>query len=248
MADMESFITDKQFIMQVMSNLNKDYGNTVENRERLINDKNDPLTIEQMCADLSLRHDRLYGTDNAGEFDPDKDGEHALYAGAGRWKGKCNKCGKQGHKAFDCCSNSSNSSSGKGSTGNEGGRNSGKRFKGKCHYCQKIGHRASDFFKKKRDQGGEQANPAKGKTTEKQKVADLVLTVIDKEKVNYLMREPGTEAKVAEAIKYSVYTNHENKECLTCEGCKQYLVKGWCGKEVCSTQIVSNDNDSRSSS
>jgi Holliday junction resolvasome RuvABC DNA-binding subunit len=51
--------------------------------------------------------------------------------------------------------------------------------------------------------------------------------VIDEEEVNYLMREPGIESKIAEAINYSVYTNTENKECLTCEGCKKYLVKGW---------------------
>ena len=111
MRDMESFITDKQFIMHVMNNLNKDYDNTVENLEKLINGKKDPLTIEQMREDLSLKHERLYGTDNAGAFDRDDDGEHALYAGAGRWKGKCNKCGKQGHKGVDC---RSNSSSGKG--------------------------------------------------------------------------------------------------------------------------------------
>jgi hypothetical protein len=66
MGDMESFITDKQFIMHVMNNLNKDYENTVENLEKLINDKKDPLTMEQMREDLSLKHERLYGTDDAG--------------------------------------------------------------------------------------------------------------------------------------------------------------------------------------
>ena len=190
MGDMESFITDKQFIMHVMKNRNKDYDNTAENLEKLINDKKDPLTIDQMCEDLSLKHERLYGTDGAGEFESDDDGKHALYAGAGRWKGKCNKRGKQGHKVVRCCSNSS---SGKGRTGNGGG-NGGNLFEGKCHYFQRTGHRASDCFKKKRDQGGEQqANAAKGKTAEKEEVADVVLTVIDEEEVNYLMCEPYTE-------------------------------------------------------
>jgi hypothetical protein len=82
--EMDSFITDKQFIMHVMNNLNKDYGNTVENLEKMINDRNDPLTIEQMREDLCLKHERLYGTDDAGEFVSDDDGEHALYAGAGK--------------------------------------------------------------------------------------------------------------------------------------------------------------------
>ena len=95
MGDMDNFITDKQFIMHVMNNLNKDYDNTVENLEKLIDGKNDPLTIEQMREDLSLKHERLYGTEDTGEFESDDDGEHALYSGPGRWKRKCNKCGKR---------------------------------------------------------------------------------------------------------------------------------------------------------
>jgi hypothetical protein len=43
-----------------------------------------------MREDLSLKHNRLYGTEDSGEFEPDKNnGKNALYAGAGRWKGKC---------------------------------------------------------------------------------------------------------------------------------------------------------------
>jgi hypothetical protein len=44
MGEMDSFITDKQFIMHVMNNLNKDYDNIVKNLEKLINNCNDPLT------------------------------------------------------------------------------------------------------------------------------------------------------------------------------------------------------------
>jgi hypothetical protein len=121
MGEMDSFITDKHFIMHVRNNLNKDYDNTVKNLEKMINDRNDPLTIEQMREDLCLKHERLYGTDNAGEFESDDDGEHALYAGAGKWKGKCNKCGKQGHKAVDCRSNGVRANKDKA-------RKGGKRF------------------------------------------------------------------------------------------------------------------------
>jgi hypothetical protein len=148
MGDMESFITDKEFIMHVMNNLNKDYENTVKYLEKLINDKNDPLTIEQMRKDLNLKHERLYGTDDNREFKSDDDGEHALYAGAGRWKGKCNKCGKQGLKAVDCRSNRARAN--KAKTSKDGGAR--KRPHGKFHYCQKTGHRASNCFKKKREQ------------------------------------------------------------------------------------------------
>jgi hypothetical protein len=118
-----------------------------------------------------------------------------------------------------------------------------------CHYCQKTGHRASDCFKKKRDQGSEQAKAAKGKTTEKEEVADVVLMVIDEEEANYLKSEPcSTEVETAESINYSVYTNAKNIECLKCEDCKKYLVKGWCGKELCSTQVVGNNNEDNSES
>jgi hypothetical protein len=39
MGEIDSHITDKQFIMHVMNNLNKDYKNAVENLKKLINDK-----------------------------------------------------------------------------------------------------------------------------------------------------------------------------------------------------------------
>jgi hypothetical protein len=40
MGDIESFITDTQFIMQVlMNNLNKDYENTIKNLDKLITTK-----------------------------------------------------------------------------------------------------------------------------------------------------------------------------------------------------------------
>jgi hypothetical protein len=74
-----------------------------------------------------------------------------------------------------------------------------------------------------------------------------VLTVIDEEEVNYLMCEPSTEVEVSDTINYTVYTNAKNIECLTCKGCKKYLVKGWCGKELCSTQVVGEDDESVSS-
>ena len=232
MGEMDSHITDKQFIMHVMNNLNKDYENTVENLEKLIDDQNHPLTIEKMREDLSLKHERLYGTDDAGEFESDDDGEHALYSGgAGRWKGKCNKCGKQGHKAVDCRSNSTTR------TGRGGG--SGKRFDGKCHYCQRPGHRASDCYKKKKDQKGDQANVAKDKTSDKEEeVVDVVLTTIEEEESYEKLQSSNT---VTEEISYSVYFNTKNIECLTCEGCENYEVKGWCGNELCSVQLNSDD-------
>ena len=233
MGDMNNFITDKQFIMHVMNNLNKDYDNTVENLEKLIDNKNDPLTIEQMREDLSLKHERLYGTEDTGEFESDDDGEHALYAGPGRWKGKCNKCGKQGHKAVDCRSNGNGAN--KSKTGNKSG-GGGKKFDGKCHYCQRTGHRASDCFKKKRDQGGEQANAAKD--SDKDEVADVVLTTLDEDEVNNLMCEPCVEPLL---ITYSIYMDEKDIACLTCKGCERFKVKGWCGNELCSVPVDQDD-------
>jgi hypothetical protein len=74
-----------------------------------------------------------------------------------------------------------------------------------------------------------------------------VLTVIDEEEVSYLMREPCTEVQVDEAINYTVYTNARKIECLTCDGCEKYLGKGWCGKELCWTQVVGEDDKINSS-
>ena len=118
------------------------------------------------------------------------------YAGAGRYKGKCNKCGKQGHKAVDCRSNGAGANKAKNGKGGGGG----KKFEGKCHYCQKTGHRASDCFKKKRDKGREQANTAKD--SDKEEIADVVLTTLDEEE-SFLMCEQCDEG--TEAIAYSVY-------------------------------------------
>jgi hypothetical protein len=127
-------------------------------------------------------------------------------------KGKYNKCGKQGHKAVDCRSNGARANKDKGGKG-------GKRFDGKCHYCQKTGHRASDCFKKKREQGGEQANVAKDKNVGKEEeVADVVLTTIDEEEAGQascIMCEPCE-------VTYSVYTDRKERECLMCQGCKVY--------------------------
>jgi hypothetical protein len=111
-----------------------------------------------------------------------------------------------------------------------------------------TGHRVSDCFKKKRDQGREQANVAKyiagGKEEE---TADVVLMTIDEEEASYLMCEPCNSP--SEVVSYSVYLNAKNIECLTCQGCESNKVNGWCGKELCSTQVKEdNHNDDSSSS
>jgi hypothetical protein len=45
-------------------------------------------------------------------------------------------------------------------------------------------------LKKKRDQGREQANVARGNSAEKEEITDIVLTTIDKEEVSKLMCKP----------------------------------------------------------
>jgi hypothetical protein len=52
MGDMESYITDKQFIMHVMNNLNKDYDNTVENLEKLILTTRKILSRSSRCVKI----------------------------------------------------------------------------------------------------------------------------------------------------------------------------------------------------
>jgi hypothetical protein len=101
MGDMDSFVTHKQFIMMhVMNNFNKDKDKTAKKLKKFINDKKDHLAMKQMHKDLSLQHEHLDITEDAEEFDSGNDGKHALFAGAGRWKCKCNKWRKQGTELF----------------------------------------------------------------------------------------------------------------------------------------------------
>jgi hypothetical protein len=170
-------IDENQFMIHILNNLTKDYEVQVTLLERDIGSTSNPLTIEEIRNELSLRYERLKKS-SASTTDSDK----ALFAG-GKFKGNCHYCGKQGHKREDCWENPQNKGNGRGrgGRGNKGGRggrgqgrgggndstkssnqssdntsssnnnnrNHSKRFNGTCNYCNKYGHRAEDCWSKK---------------------------------------------------------------------------------------------------
>jgi hypothetical protein len=100
MAEMDSDVTDKQFMLHVLNNLNSDYETQVTLLERMIDDEFEPLTIEYMREELNVRYERL-NSRNKRNNDENGESDKALYAG-GKFKGKCKVCGIIGHKAADC--------------------------------------------------------------------------------------------------------------------------------------------------
>jgi hypothetical protein len=96
---MGSFMTDDQFMIQVLNSLTNDYELQMLLLEKRIGSKENPLTIDELKEELSLRYERLLmKTETAkvillGE-------EKALVVT--QFKGKCRNCGKIGHKAAQC--------------------------------------------------------------------------------------------------------------------------------------------------
>jgi hypothetical protein len=112
MSDMDSEMTDNQFMIHVTNNLTKNYENTVDNLEGQIGNDENPLDIEELREKLCLRYVRL----NLKVDESDSDKEKALF-GSTQFKGRCCQCGKYGHKSAGCCS--------KGGNGNGGNNNGG---------------------------------------------------------------------------------------------------------------------------
>ena len=140
MEDMNSGMTDDQFILHVVNNLTDDYMNQVENLERRIGSSTDPLDIKDVREELNLKFERLKTRSGKGSSD-DEDEDHALFAGGNKARSKCNHCGKFGHKSADCYSKGKSDKSEKVGQNGNGAQ---KKFEGDCFYCKVKGHRASD--------------------------------------------------------------------------------------------------------
>lgn len=184
MEEMESSMSDEQFMVYVLNNLTTDYDTLIDLLGRRIGSTNDPLTLEELREELNLRFERITSRRNDNGNSNEDGEEHALYAGA-KHKGKCEYCGKRGHRAAACWEkdpskrlNNNNRNNGNGnarngnnnnnnnntihrntnnnSNGNNGSIQNRTRFTGTCNYCNKVGHKEVDCFKKRRD--NDQAN------------------------------------------------------------------------------------------
>jgi gag-polypeptide of LTR copia-type len=145
MAEMQSSMTDDQFLRHVLNGLDKEYEHQVNLIERRVDASSNPLTIEEMRDELCLRFERLSHKTVDGDLGQEE--EQALYTGH-QLKGKCYYCGKIGHKGANCRDNNKNQ--GNGGRGARRGPNNyrtpnqGNRLNGNCNYCHKYGHKAGD--------------------------------------------------------------------------------------------------------
>jgi len=90
-------MTDHDFMEHILNNLPKEYESVVNNLENKLDDRTNPLTIQNIQEALNLKFERMKGKKSRGS---DENEETALYAGG--YKGVCFNCGKRGHKAVDC--------------------------------------------------------------------------------------------------------------------------------------------------
>jgi hypothetical protein len=96
---MGSFMTDDQFMVQVLNSLTNGYELQMLLLEKRIGSKENPLTIDELKKELSLRYERLVMKTETAKIN-DLGEEKALVVT--QFKGKCRNCGKIGHKVAQC--------------------------------------------------------------------------------------------------------------------------------------------------
>ena len=134
--ELGSSISDNQFMIHILNNMTSDYDLQLAMMEKRINDKMNPLTIDEIRADLNLRFERLnmeLSDDNENE------GVEDLALFGGQFKGKCRNCGAIGHKAQDC----------KNKTQQNGTNHGNSQNGAYCTYCRRSGHLKRNCFKLK---------------------------------------------------------------------------------------------------
>jgi gag-polypeptide of LTR copia-type len=93
---MGSSMTDKQFMIQILNSLTEEYELQMLLLEKRIVDVNNPLTIEKLKEELTLRFERLTSKTDSAKLKSSFD-KKAMFMR--QFKGKCCNCGKLGHKA-----------------------------------------------------------------------------------------------------------------------------------------------------
>jgi hypothetical protein len=102
--NMGSCITENQFMIHILNNLNSDYDLQLALTERRVGDADKPLTVEEVRGELNLRFERL-NMETSKNDEGEVLEEQALFSG--QFKGKCRNCGQVGHKSFQCKNRSS---------------------------------------------------------------------------------------------------------------------------------------------
>jgi hypothetical protein len=133
---MGSSISENQFMIHVLNNLTSDYDLQLALMEKRIGDREKPLTVGEIRADLSLCFESL-SMKSTKNRDVEELEEHALFSV--QFKGKCRNCGQLSHKLLKC-KNRSNSRHNGGNKGNT----TGGIF---CTYCRKSSHVKQNCFK-----------------------------------------------------------------------------------------------------
>jgi hypothetical protein len=96
---MGSSISENQFMIHILNNLNSDYELQLALMERRVGDVEKPLTIEEIRGELSLRFERM-NMKSSSNKEVEAFEENAFFSG--QFKGKCRNCGQIGHKSFQC--------------------------------------------------------------------------------------------------------------------------------------------------
>jgi hypothetical protein len=125
---MGSFMTDEQFMVQVLNILTNYYELQMLLLEKRIGSKENPLNIDELKEELSLRYERLLMKTETAEIN-DLGEEKALVVT--QFKGKCRNCSKIRNKAAQCKSKQMRE----------------ERNDVVCNYCKKPGHVKSNCFK-----------------------------------------------------------------------------------------------------
>jgi hypothetical protein len=230
----KSKMDDESLMEHVLNNVPGMYNIEISKLEDWLGDPNSPLTLEEICAALSLRYERANAKKGRQNKRYNQNEETALFAGG--FKGKCNNCGQYGHKLRDCHhkkkkkkkknnnnnnninNNNRNYRNDRNNKNNKGSRdkdNDRKSFPYKCHYCKKEGHMAKDCFKKKHDekQRGKSANAAQDNDDNKVGFVMLVwmtgfvmLGLDDPESINEWYSEHSVIVEINECVNESLFT------------------------------------------
>jgi hypothetical protein len=174
---MGSTTKEDQFLVHILNNLSKEYELQVLLMEKRIGSTIDPLSVEDLRADINSQFERLHMSEDENNSTSEGNALNAF-----QFKGRCHNCGKYGHKGANRQNKTSN-----GSNGNHkgGAKTNGKSggFKGICDHCKKYGHKVVDCYTKKKEQGREQANNAVGGKKQDKEV--ILLALEEKDLENY---------------------------------------------------------------